>query len=72
MGKRGRPYHRIHQVPFRRGGNRFEPKRQEALALGNRSLKDWALLIGFWGYVLLPLAWGVSATVQKALLLFRN
>lgn len=30
-----------------------------------------ALLLIFWGYVLLPLAWGVSATVQKALLLFK-
>lgn len=33
--------------------------------------QERALLVLFWGYVLLPLAWGVAATVQKALLLFK-
>jgi hypothetical protein len=34
--------------------------------------KDVALLVLFWGYVLIPMAWGVSATVRKALLLFQT
>jgi hypothetical protein len=32
--------------------------------------KERALLIAFWGYVLIPLAWGVYSTAQKALMLF--
>jgi len=28
------------------------------------------LLVGFWLYVLVPLAWGVASTIQKAMALF--
>lgn len=34
-------------------------------------LRQWALLLAFWSYVLIPLAWGVKSTVQKAMLLFQ-
>jgi hypothetical protein len=34
--------------------------------------KDTARLVLFWSYVLMPMAWGVSATVRKALLLFQT
>jgi hypothetical protein len=33
--------------------------------------RERVLLVLFWSYVLLPLAWGVKSTVEKALLLFR-
>lgn len=32
--------------------------------------KDRVLLVVFWAYVLIPLAWGVYSTAQKALMLF--
>ncbi|MGZ8218884.1 MFS transporter small subunit [Methylomagnum sp.] len=34
-------------------------------------IRDRILLVLFWSYVLIPLAWGVKSTVEKALLLFR-
>jgi hypothetical protein len=34
-------------------------------------LTDLLLLILFWLYVSIPLAWGVSSTLQKALTLFK-
>lgn len=33
-------------------------------------LRERVLLVLFWSYVLIPLAWGIKSTVQKALLLF--
>lgn len=67
MGRRGRPYRRIHQkhpspAPLKTA--------LQTPAAGPKA-KDWLVLALFWGLVLLPLAWGVSATVQKAWLLFK-
>lgn len=33
--------------------------------------RERVLLALFWSYVLVPLAWGIKSTVEKALLLFR-
>lgn len=41
---------------------------QETERLTNRY--DVLKLLLFWSYVLIPLGWGVTATVKKALLLF--
>jgi hypothetical protein len=32
--------------------------------------QHWILLIIFWVYVLIPLAWGVTQTIKKAMALF--
>lgn len=76
MGKRGQPKHRIHrQSPSQPNARGAGPgiiakaaARPDAKAA---QPKDWLLLILFWSYVLLPLAWGVTATVRKAALLFK-
>lgn len=70
MGKRGRPYHRIHRK------SSYAKRESVALKTTERppdrgDARELALLIVFWGYVLVPLAWGVYSTLQKALLLFR-
>ncbi|MFM9913085.1 MAG: hypothetical protein ACKVN9_06105 [Methylophilaceae bacterium] len=35
-----------------------------------KSEKHWFLLIVFWVYVLIPLGWGISQTLNKAMKLF--
>jgi hypothetical protein len=58
---------------YRRGGQNFKsgktdsPSTPSALVIWRRRL----LFVLFWGYVLIPLGWGVTATAQKAWLLFK-
>lgn len=77
MGKRGNPPRRFRRpylsspplqrnMPAGKGMAKTSP--QDA---PQDRPKDWLMLALFWGYVLVPLTWGVASTLQKALLLFK-
>ena len=71
MSKRKPPRHppsHRRQPPTRPAPAAAAPPPQPA---GKPPWRERAQLVAFWGFVLIPMAWGVAATVRKALLLFK-
>ncbi len=74
MGKRNRPQRQIpqkYQASFRQKADAASQQKIPPIVKPPLRPKQWALLILFWSYVLIPLSWGIASTAQKALSLFK-
>jgi len=75
MGKRKQSTRWVQNQRFsssRQAPNILRKSVSQPEAKASVTWKDRMLLVTFWSYVLIPLAWGVYSTAQKALMLFSS